>query len=371
MKGFLFAPDSRYLLHIGIGIAEMTKNFLVQEMAMQRLRLSAPAQSILRRRLASFNRRSEDVRILSVIVAELKFCDVERHIFGTHLVERAHHAALEDRPEALDCLCVNCTDDVLPFGMVNSRVRIFLVKFLVPLPLIGAEQADFVRNSFADKFTECVSADVLDNAGDHVALALHSADNGRFAGTDAARSTALATLVLVFVLRQSTDESFVNFDNAAKLVNVLHQRDADFVTHHPCSFQRTETHITPKLARADAFLGRQHEMNHAEPVSQRLIRVLKDRARNVREAITALWGALVALPMPGVALQFGGFGSATARAMDAFGPSFANKVSAASILIREHGLKLADGQLMDLLGLLGSGHNGSPSDDRRILPCPI
>jgi hypothetical protein len=57
--------------------------------------------------------------------------------------------------------------------------------------------------------------------------------------------------------------------------------------------------------------------------------------------------------------------------MDAFGPSLADKVSATSIFIREHGLKLADGQLVDLLGLLGTGHDGSPFDDRRILPCPI
>jgi hypothetical protein len=76
--------------------------------------------------LASRNRRSGDVRILPVVIAELKFCDIERHIFGTHFVERAHHAALEDRPEAFDCLSVNRADDVLTFGVVNGRVRIFL-----------------------------------------------------------------------------------------------------------------------------------------------------------------------------------------------------------------------------------------------------
>jgi hypothetical protein len=50
---------------------------------------------------ASLNRRSENVIIEAVVISELKFRDVQRHVFGAHLVERAHHAALEDRPKAL------------------------------------------------------------------------------------------------------------------------------------------------------------------------------------------------------------------------------------------------------------------------------
>jgi hypothetical protein len=38
---------------------------------------------------ASLNCRSENVGIEPIVVAELKFRDVERHIFGAHLVERA------------------------------------------------------------------------------------------------------------------------------------------------------------------------------------------------------------------------------------------------------------------------------------------
>src|SRR5260370_41908901 len=46
--------------------------------------------------LTSADRRSEDVRVFPVIVAELEFRDAEWHIFCAHLVERADHAALED-----------------------------------------------------------------------------------------------------------------------------------------------------------------------------------------------------------------------------------------------------------------------------------
>jgi hypothetical protein len=50
---------------------------------------------------------SKYVRVLPVVVPELKLGDVERHIFGAHFVERADNTALEDRPEALNRIRVN------------------------------------------------------------------------------------------------------------------------------------------------------------------------------------------------------------------------------------------------------------------------
>jgi hypothetical protein len=51
--------------------------------------------------LASLNRRSENVGIEPIVVAELKFGDVQRHVFCADLVEAPDDAAFEDRPEAL------------------------------------------------------------------------------------------------------------------------------------------------------------------------------------------------------------------------------------------------------------------------------
>ena len=75
---------------------------------------------------ASLDRRSEDVSVLPVVVAELEFGNIERHIFPAHFVERADNAALEDRPEAFDGLSMDCADNILTSRMVNSRVRISL-----------------------------------------------------------------------------------------------------------------------------------------------------------------------------------------------------------------------------------------------------
>ena len=55
---------------------------------------------------ASPDRRSEDIRVLSIIIAELELRNIKRHIFPADFVERADHATLEDRPEAFDDLSV-------------------------------------------------------------------------------------------------------------------------------------------------------------------------------------------------------------------------------------------------------------------------
>ena len=60
-------------------------------------------------RLTSANHRTKDIRIGAVVISELKFRDVQRHIFGRNFVEAANDAALEDRPETLNRVGVNRT----------------------------------------------------------------------------------------------------------------------------------------------------------------------------------------------------------------------------------------------------------------------
>jgi hypothetical protein len=78
--------------------------------------------------LAPLDRRSENIRILTVIVSELELGDIQRHILAAHFVKRADHAALENRPEALDGLSVDRADNVLASRMVNGSVREILVE---------------------------------------------------------------------------------------------------------------------------------------------------------------------------------------------------------------------------------------------------
>jgi hypothetical protein len=133
---------------------------------------------------APLDRRSEDICVLPVVVTELEFCNIERHIFPAHFVECADHATLEDRPKAFDGLSVDRSDDILTARMVNSRVWIIPIKRIVAGILIGAKQADLMGDGFADEGGKSVGSYVRDNTSDHIALAANSADEWSFAGTD-------------------------------------------------------------------------------------------------------------------------------------------------------------------------------------------
>src|ERR1700686_4863202 len=117
-------------------------------------------------RLASLNSRSEDIIVEAVVVSELKFRDVQRHILAADLVERADDATLEDRPEALNRLGVDGTDNVLVLGMVNGAVGEFFAEMVIANPLIGAEQADFFRYGFINESLQGRLLHIRNDAGD-------------------------------------------------------------------------------------------------------------------------------------------------------------------------------------------------------------
>ena len=98
--------------------------------------------------LTSLDRRSENVRVSPIVIAELELGNIERHIFAAHFVECADNTAFEDRPEAFDGLSMDCSDDVLAPGMVHSGMREVFAKTLIASPLISAEQTDLCGNRF-------------------------------------------------------------------------------------------------------------------------------------------------------------------------------------------------------------------------------
>jgi hypothetical protein len=306
-------------------------------------------------KLASTNRRSENIRALPIVISELELGNIEWHIFPAHFVERADNSALEDRPETLDGLSVDCADDILPSGMVNGSVREIFVEPAVSGPLIGAKQADFVGNGFSHKSIKRRSLDVCDHARNHIPLAADGANNRLFAGPNTTGSTTAAALIPMSVFSQAADESFIDFDNSTELINILHKCDADAVAHIPGCFQRTEAHITPNLASAYPLFASQHQMNNAEPIAKRLIRVLEYCSGNMGKAVT-VWRALFTLPMPFAGGKIVNGGIATTRATNALRPAARDQVRLTGIFVREQFFELRDGQLVDLWRLFCAGH---------------
>jgi hypothetical protein len=93
-----------------------------------RWRLSSLAETVASVRVsAACYRRSENVDVLAVVVAELKFRDVQRQILLADLVIGTDNAALEDAPEALNRVRVNRADDVFALRVFDDLMRVNLL----------------------------------------------------------------------------------------------------------------------------------------------------------------------------------------------------------------------------------------------------
>jgi hypothetical protein len=306
--------------------------------------------------LASAYCRAEDIGIETIVVTELKFRNIQRHIFFADLVKGADHAALKDRPEALNRIGVNRADNVLLAVMVNRAVRIFLAKLFVAIPSVRREQANLVGHDFIDEIEGGFLGHSLQNASDHVALALYRANDRRFVRAAAHMGFLIPMAVDVF----AANKSFVNLDNAAKLFLRLNESRADFVAHAVRGLVATKAHLPLNLERANSFLAAQHQVRDFEPVAERFVGVLKNRARDDGETIAVLC-ALLALPVPLARRQVIDGGVATARAVNALGPTAGLQIGFARIVVTnwKKRLKLALGHLVNWLRTLC--HDGYPS----------
>src|SRR5207302_1104427 len=130
---------------------------------------------------------------------------------------------------------------------------------------------------------ENVAADAGDDARDDLALALDRAGHRDLARAGAPAPSA-AALIPVPVLRLAADEGLVHLDDPHQLAEVLvSEAGADAVAHVPGGRVRPEPHVAVDLQRADPLLASQHKVDDAEPLTQRLIRILEDRPDDGRE----------------------------------------------------------------------------------------
>ena len=77
---------------------------------------------------ASLNRRSENIWAMPVIISELELGNIERKVLFVDLVECADAARLDQRPEPFDGLSVDGANNILLFGVVNDRIRVWFNK---------------------------------------------------------------------------------------------------------------------------------------------------------------------------------------------------------------------------------------------------
>ena len=270
------------------------------------------------------------------VVAELEFADVQREIGFADLVEVADDTALDERPEAFDCLCVDRSHNVLFVCMPDDFMRIFTIQTAIAYPFVGDEQRHLVGNDLANEAFEGGGVDTFDDAGNDLSLSADRADNRLLAGTKAA-ATRAAALADVTVLRLTANERFVNLNFAEQLPfdAVLH-RDADAMAHIPRRLVGTGANHPVYLMRRHALFGVVHQEGNLEPLDKRIFGVLEYRPGDDREPIAVLIAGF-AEPVEWAGFDHPHFGITAAWAMDAIRPTPLNKVCLAGIFGIEAG----------------------------------
>ena len=204
-----------------------------------------------------------------------------------------------------------------------------------------------MRDGFIQEASQCVRFDVRNDSGNHVALSLYRSRHDRLTRSDA--SGAAIAVVPVPVLGLTANECLIDFDIANQFLELAaSQCHADFIAHEPRGFVGTKSHIATDLKRANPLFTGQHQMNNAEPFTQRLVGILEDRPDQDREAIAdSTRRALIALPIE-VFRMLMVIGIPTTRTAYTIWPPILDQVGRARSFIWKLTLKISERHLMDV-----------------------
>jgi hypothetical protein len=248
---------------------------------------------------AACYRFAENIGIVPMVVAELKFREVERKIFLADVMISANDSALQQSPKGIKIGSVNLATYILAFVVIDSLMpEAFAAKAAIARVLIGSYKLNPVANGFADESFQCFRIGIFNNLADDVALAADRSDDASLAGADAAGDMRPLLPMAIFVF--AANEGLIYFDNAHKLteLGILHG-SAEPMTHIPsCRIGRADLPLY--LLGANAFLGIEYLPEHFKPNLKWILRILEDRPDVERKTVGIAASAfgIRALPLP-------------------------------------------------------------------------
>jgi hypothetical protein len=286
----------------------------------------------------------EYVGMLPVVMPEGEFVEVEREVVFRDVMERAHDAPLNERPEAINVRGMDFPAHVLASAMADKLVGPSILNPLIPPMLVCGNQINALRDRLMDEPIQCEHIGTLDHLRHDVALTGDGAEDSNLSGAAASALSfgdALADSAPMPVLGFPADVGFINLDHAGQLLEflILHGR-SDTVTHIPGRPVGTRADGTLNLQGAHPLLTLAHEVDYLEPDVERVVGVLEDRSHQRREAV-ALLATLLALPRPGTG-ELMNLRVLTARACDAIRPAQLNQVAFAGVLGGEPRIQLCE-----------------------------
>lgn len=269
----------------------------------------------------------EQVGFIAAIESESHFFAVGLEMLRADSMPASHDAALQERERRFDRVGVDVSlrieAELVPDGLVPSVFAKVTGCAPVGIPIIGEQDVHILRDILADVLFEGAALGVSGVEETQIAAALTNADND-FLVVEPRAFTVPPVL--------TADVGFVHFDFAAQhgLVYFDH-RSADAVAEIPSRFVASESQRPLNLARAHALLGFAEKQSRKEPLVERQVRVIENRASGDGELVVAILAVVESL----FGFKFHDFHLA-ARATDAFGPAQAGEQFAALFVSREH-----------------------------------
>ena len=283
----------------------------------------------------------EDIGIVAIVVAELKFGEVQRQIGLAYIVIRADDSALEQAPERFQIVGMDLAAHILVRLVVNVLMRKRLMELLIASRFIGRNQADIGRYGLAHKLRHGFGGGVFDDLAHHVSFARDRADDRGLAR----RAASLSAFCSSADCDSSRRHRFrrLRLGPSASEVLILH-RGADALEHIPRRSIVAATNLPMNLQSADALLALAHQIDDFKPSGERIIRVLENRFGDDAEAIAVASAAFFGLanPVEGPRLERVDLIAITARTAHAIGPAHITEQGFAGVLARKIPLQFGE-----------------------------
>jgi hypothetical protein len=289
---------------------------------------------------------SEDVSILTVIMAIRKLRQVQWQIGFADIVKRADHATLQQAPKAIKVRGMNVPAHVFPLHMIHRLMWELALQSTITVGLIGGDQRDAFTHRLPNKVAQRHTIGALNDLADYIALASDSTDHPYFTATDPWLVSALAPMA---VLVLASDIGFIHFDFAHELgkSSVLHRR-TNAVAHIPSRSIVPTPDLAMDLQSADSLFALRHQVDDLKPSSERIVGIFKHGLADHGEPIAVPSATLFRLadPMKRLGLQLVDFFILTARTLHAVRPTLFCEELLARFFSRE------------AIHQVGNGHRG-------------
>ena len=221
------------------------------------------------------------------VIPKIEFIAVTMKMSLANMMKGAVDTALQERKEAFRRVGISFASHVLASAVIDGFMRSkFLVETAIGKKFVG-DDSSFSAYIFADDFFQVFCRHGFNWHRPNVSVSLNQGENGGLI------SSATATRTFGF----ATDIGFIGFNRAGEQIRKragFHGM-ADSVNHKP-SRLIGYAERSMNLMAAHALLGSADQIDGMNPMIQRNVRILKDRADSYGKLLAAFTAFIKTLP---------------------------------------------------------------------------